>query len=1106
MDSTWPKLPVIPKSYHTTRSDAVGIAGPLTSRRRHVSGEPVAKAKWRKGKHTTVAPSTTAPTAPLGFHKVPMLPLDAEPLEVGQYDELRKNEDREEIALQREQAVSRENFISWMQSYNAEMDNFQSTALFCEVVLNQVMSATANLPDPNTLRVTICSVLFEHMIPLVCSRYQGVFNTIKTQLFQGLLLPPNNNTDSNSPRVAKMFDVSTIPNLLQLPPESAGRMKKLIGRQFYFEQNKELSHKLTITQGRNKALQSTMEKQNVIIQRSIGQWQTIYVQRIFIAWRNWHREKRRNDFIKSRRIDRFTAEIDTHRLELAFTRWRLNVAFEILRRLRERETHLQYQISNSKSQFSLQCFKTDKYLRTIEDLRREIIDLQNTLDDTKKAQRTAEDALATQTQESNKLWTGRLQKMYSAIADYSTLCNQLLTSRAVEDRLQIDTIMPASMMVKSKGDRKKRKLAKWNQTPNTSDAEEVLLRWSNTILQKAHLYKGTIQNFSSDWTDGEAFIVIMNALCPHVCSLRPLKETEAYKRCELILNNFAKLNITGLVKPQDILDGTADLIMVLLSELFWKYATNSFPDHWSSRQHSENQFEKSLNRIESVRDLVPLAQRRHKQLQEEEEEREEREREKESSLVTSSSTASIIPQPPMGAPTSINPRSSVANGEPSGPKKPGSKPNTPGGRPGMDLEDGKKRTSSTGPRPYSRDKQRPSTADSDDDFRVGEKAPRHQKMPTTMDAETLQAYMAEIRSDMKTLQESYDNVQEEQKQWLRLAELVSDYAKFLLKRRAEGMPVVPADIRDYAKFTKVPKAHLKDLATKYNAATWDEQVEGTQKILKLFYPDLRRIFLHYSSLISADSNMSYQEFWRFVIDCRLPDKSLLTKNVIDEIFLVANSEIKGEDGGADTAMDYMLRGDDPNPDSELVPNEFVECLIRMAEIKFPKHPTTILRFQYLIQHFVIPRAAKSDIDKFRREIYTPETQQVMKKYSMDLYRIFNWYSKMDKRSRMCRTLNCHEFTMLLRDMGMLDSVLNESAVSTIFNSVQSDEGHDDNSEFVFTEFVEGIAAVCVYKNPAPFVPLEKRFDTFLGSQLLPAAASKLRLLGAPGHMAKFTSI
>ena len=117
-----------------------------------------------------------------------------------------------------------------------------------------------------------------------------------------------------------------------------------------------------------------------------------------------------------------------------------------------------------------------------------------------------------------------------------------------------------------------------------------------------------------------------------------------------------------------------------------------------------------------------------------------------------------------------------------------------------------------------------------------------------------------------------------------------------------------------------------------------------------------------------------------------------------------------------------------------------------------------------------------------------EVQAALARHRQALRLIFTHYANLDGGSGPGQaTVNVKEFTMMLKDAGMIDFSLSLNNILTIFNNIQQADGefgHAEEaemmaSELIFAEFLEGMAACAVFKMPNPYVVLEQRIDRFL---------------------------
>ncbi|XP_073023702.1 fimbrin-5-like [Primulina eburnea] len=97
--------------------------------------------------------------------------------------------------------------------------------------------------------------------------------------------------------------------------------------------------------------------------------------------------------------------------------------------------------------------------------------------------------------------------------------------------------------------------------------EKVLLKWMNFHLKKAG-YKKSITNFSSDLKDGEAYAHLLNALAPELETTKALEAKNPNERANLILEQAEKLDCKRYVTPKDIVEGSPNLNLAFVAQLF----------------------------------------------------------------------------------------------------------------------------------------------------------------------------------------------------------------------------------------------------------------------------------------------------------------------------------------------------------------------------------------------------------------------------------------------------------------------------------------------------------------------------------------------------------
>lgn len=107
--------------------------------------------------------------------------------------------------------------------------------------------------------------------------------------------------------------------------------------------------------------------------------------------------------------------------------------------------------------------------------------------------------------------------------------------------------------------------------------EAILLRWVNYHLARAGVNR-EIKNFTSDITDSEAYIHLLNQIQPRdeldpnkQIHLHPLQEQDLRERAESMLCEADKLGCRSFVSSSDVVNGNYKLNLAFVANLFNKY-------------------------------------------------------------------------------------------------------------------------------------------------------------------------------------------------------------------------------------------------------------------------------------------------------------------------------------------------------------------------------------------------------------------------------------------------------------------------------------------------------------------------------------------------------
>ncbi|GAU25087.1 hypothetical protein TSUD_257810, partial [Trifolium subterraneum] len=97
--------------------------------------------------------------------------------------------------------------------------------------------------------------------------------------------------------------------------------------------------------------------------------------------------------------------------------------------------------------------------------------------------------------------------------------------------------------------------------------EKVLLKWMNFHLQRGG-YQKTVKNFSTDLKDAEAYAYLLNVLAPEHCNPATLDTKDSYERANLVLEHAEKMGCKRYLTPRDINEGTSNLNLAFVAQLF----------------------------------------------------------------------------------------------------------------------------------------------------------------------------------------------------------------------------------------------------------------------------------------------------------------------------------------------------------------------------------------------------------------------------------------------------------------------------------------------------------------------------------------------------------
>ena len=292
-----------------------------------------------------------------------------------------------------------------------------------------------------------------------------------------------------------------------------------------------------------------------------------------------------------------------------------------------------------------------------------------------------------------------------------------------------------------------------------------------------------------------------------------------------------------------------------------------------------------------------------------------------------------------------------------------------------------------------------------------------------------------------------------------------------------------ADTSDQNLYTELDRSRLQDI----HKSEGEAEFVALEDQLRSFYISLRQVYRYYARGLGMDS----VEWWEFCKACRLPNRHLPTA-IIDIVFLRANWQSPEEKK--------------QNIDDEriMMPSEFVEALIRLAHHQKTSKGSASLsgEFRTIVEDKIFPNAGKyDDVSGFRAQFNRKGVQDLFRKQAIarKLKAVFAHYADIAYHHPSAK--NIHEgvmdlrtFSQLCKECGLTDKQFPVQRVPLIFTNIQiADDSTtpDDESELVYAEFLEGIAAISCFKHSNPFQPMEQRISDFLTHSFFPSVSHLL---------------
>ncbi|KAG6602777.1 uncharacterized protein IUM83_06913 [Phytophthora cinnamomi] len=302
----------------------------------------------------------------------------------------------------------------------------------------------------------------------------------------------------------------------------------------------------------------------------------------------------------------------------------------------------------------------------------------------------------------------------------------------------------------------------------------------------------------------------------------------------------------------------------------------------------------------------------------------------------------------------------------------------------------------------------------------------------------------------------------------------------------------------------------------------EDEFRKIEQVYKDNVLDLIKIFRIYGSAAGGKGILE-QEFLKVMTKAGVTNKKNILRSHLQMIYQQSRQSNGGVPIDSSNAGDSFIapvpppgtEGDDDPEDRGATPNEFFEALTRVAHHNFQKRRefmgqiATMMNMGDevaaetvsgagsllncvvdLVVDKVVPLTKKFQEQglTFKKQMIHPDVQYVCKAQEKKLKRIFKTYSQRNKNPQSRgKLLDLSDFESLLKDRRLIDALFPHGKIKQLVAFVQQDgdvntasgiNGYDADSEFVFSEFVEALSAIAVYRNANPYLPFSKKLETF----------------------------
>eukprot|EP01063_Lacrimia_lanifica_P014247 TRINITY_DN20880_c0_g1_i1.p1 TRINITY_DN20880_c0_g1~~TRINITY_DN20880_c0_g1_i1.p1 ORF type:complete len:1143 (+),score=397.19 TRINITY_DN20880_c0_g1_i1:91-3519(+) len=239
--------------------------------------------------------------------------------------------------------------------------------------------------------------------------------------------------------------------------------------------------------------------------------------------------------------------------------------------------------------------------------------------------------------------------------------------------------------------------------------------------------------------------------------------------------------------------------------------------------------------------------------------------------------------------------------------------------------------------------------------------------------------------------------------------------------------------------------------------------------IRRWFPRIRSIYRYYSYSNCTQSNpeMSFDECWKFTVDCGLSRSAALDPMKARELFKMANQTYSKDEANNETWFN-----------STLTPKEWLYYCMQVAQRAIGMYKQISKKMDTLIEDYMLPLASYSDFSEMKSAMANNAVTKLMARCRDEFRKVYAAFAK----SHPCKAAPGHvgkkAYDALCLQCGLTDAHGKDSdTLDKIFARVV-EESDLPGTAISIEGFELLISAVACYKHPQPFVPIHLKIQAF----------------------------